>query len=274
MSDLVPYDNEFEEYLDTIEDFDEATDSGIPRMSIDGPSGQFVDSLSGETFNPLTCIILGMVKQRVLWPLEVADDPAPPLCRAREVKVGGLPGEEFPWAESGFDPNAFVEGDHLDCSSCRLAQWGSRPDGRDTPWCSEQIVMPAMIEVRPDVLAPVLLTFQRSSLGAARKYMQSFARAKIPPFTVWTTITLDTAKRGGVTYAVPTFKKGAPTESDKYRLFGDNFKSAKAYLTREATVVPELEGAEVAGELAKASSRPTPPPVAEMDDDDIPFEDD
>ena len=255
-------------YLAGLDDFDEAEDGTIPRMNILGDGAVFVDSLSGEEHNPLDVILLGMKKQRVLWPATMSDEPGPPLCKSVNPKAGARPGEEFPWEESGFTFDPESE-DLLPCTECRLKDWGSHPIN-DSPWCTEQYVFPAMVEDAGE-LVPVILTFQRATLTAARKYVQSFARTKTPLFTTWTTITLEQNKRGSVEYATAKLKKADSTEKDDWRGLAEKFRMIEEFLTRvrvdESPV--ELESVNPAPSRAKIK----PPPVSEIDDNDIPFED-
>ena len=265
--DIVIPEDDKELFLAGLDDFDETEDGTIPRMNVVGDGAVFVDSLSGAEHNPLDVILLGMKKQRVLWPATMRDEPGPPFCKAVDPKLGGKPGEEFPWNESGFtfDPES---DDLLPCDSCRLKDWGSHPIN-DSPWCTEQYVFPAMIQEEGQ-LVPVILTFQRATLTAARKYVQSFARTKTPLFTAWTTISLEQNKRGSVEYATAKFKKSDSTDKDDWRGLAESFRSIESFLTRVRDDDPaELE---TAVNPAPSRAKPKPPPVSEIDDNDIPFD--
>src|SRR6478736_1298857 len=64
-----------------------AGDVIIPRLSIDHKTAEFKDNLSGWRSNTLTVVLLGMVKQRILWhdPVEDGDKP---LCKSPDYLHG------------------------------------------------------------------------------------------------------------------------------------------------------------------------------------------
>lgn len=210
-----------------LEDYDPTVDGSTPRLQIVQAEAVFKDSQSGEEWSKISCIVLGRLKQRILWPPEVEEGKkAKPLCKSLDFRIG-LPGEEFPWEKSGFDKS--VVGETLDCGACPLKEWDSHPT-RETPWCSEQSVLPLLMEVAPDVWAPTILTLQRSSLKPARKYIDSYGRAKLPLFTAFTTIELDAQKRGSVKYATPTFTKGAATEEANWPEYANQWRNLRTFL--------------------------------------------
>ena len=255
-----------------LDDFDAASDGSIPRFNISGDSNAFIDSLSGEEYNPLRAILLGFKKQRVLWPPTMGEVAEDPWCKSVNPAEGGTPGEKFPWEASGFSLEAHSEGDLVPCDSCLLSKWGSHPDDdKDTPWCTEQFVFPSMVELSDGNIVPAILTFQRSSLAPARRYVQSFARGKkrSPMFTVWTEITLEQNKRGSVKYSVPSFKKDELTAKEEWRDYADTLRQIEAVITTRRTdsalELPSSE--EVTAAISKSSK-----PVMEIEIDDIPFD--
>ncbi len=258
----------------------EATDLALPRLSIDHDDGQFVDSLSGERHDQITGVILGLVKQRVLWPPEMGEENAPPLCRSYDFHHG-RPGEKFPWQASGFDSDEFDGQDATDtvlpCAACRLKEWGSHPQ-RDTPWCAEQHVYPIVMES-----GPALLTVQRSGMKSSRAYLSSFARTKTPLYTALTTLKLSGNRRGKVNYYVPTFAKTGPSNQDDWPEYASTYRSIRDFLqtprTRDddPTSATSSPGSPTSSPKASTESPggdpPTPSAPAEGlgDDDDLPF---
>lgn len=213
-----------------LEDLENFGGTITARIRIDGKIGQWVDDLSGETFDTLNCIPLGMVGSRILWAPTMGAEVSDPWCRSTNMKTG-TPGEKFPWKESGFDESDLVDG-HLNCESCPLKDWGSHPiPGNDSSWCSQQITIVVLREVDEGVTAPALVTFQRSSLANARKYLQSFANAKQAPFVNYCSITLDERRRGDVDYAVPLFSKGDKTDPAHYEAFKAKYRELRDFLT-------------------------------------------
>lgn len=215
-----------------LEDFDDST-APIPRLNIVGEIAVFKDSLSNEEYAELHTVVLGLVRQRVLWEPGDLKEGAKPLCRSRDGKIG-LPQDGFPWPQSGFDPIPGLEDEQqeLDCASCPLKDWGSDPKGGEKPWCTEQAVVVVMHEG-----GPALLTLQRSSMAPIRAYAASFKRSGMPMFTKYATITLNPQKRGTVKYAVPEFKSTGPTDDADHDFYADVFIKARTFLTSRRTAV-------------------------------------
>lgn len=238
-----------------LEDFD-TTDFVMPRLKIDGPSACFVDQQSKESFPKLEVILLGLVKQRILWDEEV-DEGDKPLCKSPNFNEGFPDVERFPWAQAGFSKTE----DPLPCQNCTLAEWGTHPKGK-TPWCTEQHTYPLLM-VHEDQLSPAILTAQRSGIKASRSYLSSFARSKTPTFTVVTELSLTAQKRGSVQYAVPGFKKLEKSDKDQWGWFAEQYRSIREYLTQP----PQARTDDDEEVTPKASA----PGGGTVDDSDIPF---
>jgi len=269
-----------------MEDFDQS-DMVMPTVRIDHKKGVFVDGLSNEEYPSMTVVLLGLIKQRVLWEPEVEDGGSKgPLCKSYNFNIGHPDSDRFPWKESGF-PKA-DEGATLPCESCVLKDWGTHPK-RDTPWCSEQhtfaILMPTNEE---GDLAPALLTIQRSAIKPSRTYLTSFARSKTPLYTVFTNIELDHRSRGSVDYAVPKFQKKHATDQSDWPEFAAQYRTIREFVqTPRGEDVEDQDGATTAPVAATAPPAPapssasapaatpaaaaTPPSPAEADEDDLPF---
>lgn len=237
-----------------LEDFD-MTDAVIPRLSIAHKEAQFKDSLSGEQFDKISVIILGLVKQRVLWHQEVDDDDRP-MCRSTDHNTGfpnmsdEQPKEKrFPWAKSGFNPKDYppdAEGViRLPCDSCKLKDWGSHPDGK-RPYCSEQFTLPVLYDPSGDgSWVPAIITFQKTALKPLKAYLSSFARAKNAAFGAITEVSLDPRRRGQTDYAVPIFKKIGSTDQDDWREFAASYRTMREFLTAEPGSREEREDSTV-----------------------------
>src|SRR5690606_15412571 len=140
-----------------LEDFG-MEDAVIPRLKIVHKEGVFEDSLSGEKFETISLVILGLVKQRILWH-QTVDDGDMPMCRSANHDTGfpnlsdDQPKEKrFPWEKSGFRPEDYQDEDgnfRLPCSGCNLKEWKSHPDGK-RPYCSEQFTLPVLYSDNPD----------------------------------------------------------------------------------------------------------------------------
>lgn len=244
-----------------LEDFTQE-DQVMPRLSIVHEDAQFEDNLTGKRYDEIDTVALGLVKQRVLWPQELREGGAQPLCKSYEAKVGH-PTEEFPWDASGFDKA--TAGDELPCANCALKEWDSHPT-RNTPWCSEQYVIPVVM-ADGDKVVPALLTFQRSSIPDTKAYISGFATRSEPLFTAHTTITLTPQKRGQVKFAKPKFKRGDDVDEAQFADLAAAYRKARAFLTTPRTIQDEEAVAKVEA-TQDAEQATTPEPEASSDNDD------
>lgn len=234
------------------EDMD-ATDLRIPRITIIGPEAVWKDSLSGDKFDVLDCVIYGVVKQRIMWP-DTTDEGDKPQCKSTQFSIG-LPNmrtdippkKRFPWAEAGFTPDQAVPIDlapgqdptlpngwtsnglpALPCASCRMKEWGA---DKTPPACAETYLY--ILEYSRDGWAtssPALLALQRSSMKNCKAYNSHFMQAKMPMFTAYTRITLKPQSRGSVLYAVPEFAKCESTDPTNWRGYADTLRSIREFV--------------------------------------------
>lgn len=197
-------------------------DISLAAIKIDHKEGVFVDSLTGQTYAEIDGVLLGMLKQRVLW------DPDPeaktgPLCKSSDSLVGE-PREAFPWVEfKKQGGNEALGAAEINCGTCAFAKWGSHPKNK-TPWCSMQYTFPLVIGLEPGVAG--LVTFQRSGVKPTQAYMSGFVRDKIPLFAYRTKLSLNVQKAGTVDFATPVFKRGeAITDISQMREWAAAFKT-------------------------------------------------
>lgn len=242
-------------------------DLTMPRLQIGSNerAGVFIDGLSGEHLESVDVIILGIVKQRILWPSSMGATKSQPLCRSLDFETGTPdPGNDefkskFPWAASGYDEaTVAAEGGNLSCAACPLKEWGSHPDpDKKAPWCNEQIVLAILLG---PAFAPAILTVQGSNLKPTKSYLTSFKRDKLPPFTCHTKITLDVQTRGTVTYSVATFTKAEATDQALWGEYVTTYQGIERFVktprVREDAVV------EAAAAPAAPTAAATPTPAA------------
>lgn len=264
-----------------LEDMD-SSDLVMPRLKIDHSTGVFEDNLSGTQYDKIEVILLGLIKQRILWSPEPSGDNDKPLCKSFDFHRG-IPGDGFPVKASGFDANEAESGE-LPCADCKLKDWGSHPN-RDTPWCSEQYTFALLLPMSDDdpTGAPALLSVQRSAIKPSKQYLTAFARSKNPLYTVHTEISLDQRRRGSVDYAVPKFiRRGATDESlwpefaHQYRMIRDFVSTPSGSGDEEVTVTTKAPAKEEAPAPTTTSDAPAPaaadtPAPADDDEDDLPF---
>ena len=258
-----------------LEDFG-LEDAVIPRLRILHKEAVFEDSLSGEKFDSVYMIILGLVKQRILWH-QIVDDDDKPMCRSANFETGfpnlseDQPREKrFPWAASGFRPEDYPPGPdgkiRLPCSGCNLKEWKSHPDGK-RPYCSEQFTLPILYsgDLHGDYV-PALVTFQKTSLKPLKSYLSNFARTKNPAFVAITQVGLDMLHRGQTDYSVPKFRKAGETEDDNWRDYAIQYQTMREFLQAEPGSREESEdgvgtpSANVAGPPAQPAAPPQPEP--------------
>lgn len=241
-----------------------------PRIVIDHDEGMFKESNSGELFDELLVIPLGVVAGRALWPPNMRDDgeQQDPLCRSLDAKLGA-PGDDFPWKASGWKTSDVDAEGHLDCSACPLKEWGSHP-AKDTAWCQEQLTIPMLRQTSTGKVVPVIMTFKSSGIAPARKYVQSFANNGEPCFLNYLTLTLEGRKRGKNDYYVPVFKKGPATDDDAHEAMSEQYRTIRDFLQTpfvrgDSDETEEVE-AEVVAPTPKAKpgkKKPAPAPVVE-----------
>lgn len=260
--------------LDTgLEDFD-TTDMVMPRLGIKHEDAVFVDNLTGEEHPKLKVVMLGLIKQRILWDTDVNEGDKP-LCKSYNFREGMPNPATFPLAASEF-AELPTNGNGLPCDACKLKEWGSHPQ-RDTPWCSEQHTFPLLMQAGDEgnFAAPAILTVQRSAIKASKSYLTSFARSKTPLFTVVTELSLDPQKKGSVKYAVPRFVKVGATDSEEWEDFAEHYRNIRGFIT---TPPPEDDSEEATTGATPSADTPrtsdagaSQAAAAAPDDDDLPF---
>lgn len=288
----------------TVDEFDNVgledvgvADVVIPRLQIVHTEAVFKNNLSGEEYQSLDVILLGLVKQRIMWDDEV-DDGDKPLCKSPDFEHGfpnvrdDVPKDKrFPWDTSNFAPDDFPAESGLNglvtlpCANCVFKEWDK--NGWKNPPCNEQHTYPLLYT--PDEgesWIPALLTTAKTGIKPSRQYISSFAQSKTPMFTVRTTLTLTPQSRGTVKWAVPAFKRGDDTDRDRWTEYAQQFRSIREFI-RSAPRRQDEEGDEPAAESNNENTAPTPEPEkkaepkaatppppakpAAADDDDLPF---
>lgn len=278
-----------------LEDLD-ASDVALPRLNIVHKEGVFKSNLSGDVYDTLDVILLGMIRQRIMWHPEV-DDGDRPMCKSPDF-THGFPNtseqqpadKRFPWAESNFDPSMalpVVEGstkEHpegfnsnghavLPCASCVFNQWGRSPGGKSTPPpCSEQFTFPLLYT--PDDGASwlaAILTLQRTGIKPAKQYMSSFVQSKTPLFSTITRLSLTLNRRGSVEYSVPGFARIGATERGAWHGYAEQMTSIRGWLRQaprgdedsvvESTPTDNAWTADAAGAAPAPAAPPAAPPA-------------
>lgn len=245
----IPSDEDFGDI--GLEDID-ASDIAIPRLTIVHNEGRFKDSLSGSVYDSgLKVILLGLIKQRVFW-RDDTDEGEAPLCKSPNFDYGfpqqdpEVPASKhFPWAKSNFEPSSAqpvnIEPSKsypagwssngfpvLPCAQCIFKEW-EKGDWKQPP-CAEQHTYPLLYELEEGIWQPALYTVQKTGIKPSRTYMSSFAQAKQPFFSVYTTLGLTQQRRGTVDYSVPWFSRGEATDRNAWLEYANNFKSIREFV--------------------------------------------
>lgn len=236
-----------------LEDLDQS-DFVIPRLSIKHKEGHFHDNLSGESFAAIDAIVLGLVKQRIMWHPTVDKDDKP-MCKSPDFNLGfpnidnNPKGKTFPWNVSNFSPDqarvsptmpgpdgqplTIETNGHpvLPCGSCKFKEWETHPNGKN-PWCSEQHTLPIMYRGADtdEPFALAILTLQKSGITPSKKYLTSFARTRSAPFTVITNLTLQMQSRGDTVYSTPVFKKSGETDRADWPEYAESYRSVREFV--------------------------------------------
>lgn len=257
---------------DVVEGLEDVTsdDLVMPRLVIDHKKGKYVDSLSAEEFDSLEVVMLGLVKQRILWPAEIGENKEAPLCRSYEFEFGHpdpTNTARFPWKASGFSLADYQDdAPQLPCNSCKLQEWGSHPK-LDRPWCAEQHVF-VIMQPAGESWTPSILTLQSTGIKPSKAYITSFQRSRSPLFTVTTHLSLSLQRRGTVEYAVPILGRGRPTDEADHPEFIENYRRIRQFLQ---TPRVEVTGTEDETPVTVTATPTKPAPAATVEDDDLPF---
>lgn len=275
-----------------------ATDVVIPRIGIVHKEARFKNNLSGEEFETLNAIVLGLVKQRIMWP-EVVDEGDKPMCKSPDF-TNGFPNldtentpkdKRFPADKSNFNLADFPAEKGLNglvtlpCQNCIFSQW-DKGDWKQPP-CSEQHTYPLLYTMDPVEAIregeanwmPALFTTQRTGIRPSRTFISSFAQSKTPMFTVHTEITLELNKRGSVEYSVPKFKRGGQTDRGMWGEYGEQMRTIREFIrtpprnydedeesvvisNNENTAPTEAAPAAAPAETPAAPAAETPAPAA------------
>lgn len=263
----------------------EATDLTIPRLTIDHEGGVYVDSQTNERFEEFDCIMLGLVKQRILWPPTPGAEGEGPLCRAVDFQTG-VP-DPAKWvvkhngvtavSVSGFTFDE-VEAGNLSCANCGLKEWDSHPNN-GTPWCNEQFTFPIVRIMEDGGMAPALISFQRTGLKACKSYVSGFKQARRPLYTAITRVTAVHQKKGTVEYVTPSFAKIGDSDPTQHPAFSQQLHQIREFITTPRTfdddsgsTTETKETAAPAAQAPVAESEPAPVKRAEpVADDEEPF---
>lgn len=257
-----------------LEDLD-SEDIRFPRLKIMPKTAVFKDTTTGIEMRGIKCVILGLVKQRIMWRKDV-DDGEMPLCKSPDFMTGfpttnpDVPADKrFPWEGSGFDIPTFnvyssvpEHNGHvaLPCKDCKHKEWGAN---RQPPACAESFAYSMLYNDLDDPEAPptspAILTLQRSGISAAKTYNAFFAAQKVTFFQYYTEITLSQKSRGTVDYATPIITRGGGTDQGEWNFYAQQARAIREILRRAPR---PLDGTEASAPSANVNTAPAAPVAA------------
>jgi hypothetical protein len=256
--------------VDGLEDI-EASDLTLPILKLNHDKGTIVDNLTNEEHESLDVILLGVFKQRILWPAEPGEAGEGPICRAYDLSIGHPDEEKFGVKvvlnASGFDRAALDEAiarseedpsAGLSCADCNLKEWGSHPRN-DGPWCNEQWTTPLLIIDEEGNFMPAVMSHQRTALKPLKPYITGFQGKRKPMYTGITRISAVKQRKGTAEYAVPKFQLLGESDSELWPQFSTDLASMRNFLTTPRARRNDGETtAPAPASTAKAPAKPAP----------------
>lgn len=216
----------------------------VPRLKIKHKDGVFEDGATGEQTPVLYCVILGLVRQRVLFHHNVEDGDVP-MCKSPDFQVGYVnldpPNKKksFPWERAQFDPNDYppdAEGRvTLPCAGCKLKDWGTHPVTENKPYCAEQHTLPiywakSLEELNDGSFQAGLLTFQKTGIPPSKRYLGTFKQRNVGAYTAVTEISLNMQQRGQTVYCTPQFRKLDDTNAEQWPTYSEHYAGIRHFL--------------------------------------------
>lgn len=233
---------------------DLGSDLAVPRLKIAHKEGKFVDPSDNMRYPEIVCIILGLVRQRVLFDAKVdTNNPEKPMCKSPDTAIG-FPNmnpenakKGFPWDKAKLDPAQAGRDDDgrtvIKCATCHLKEWDSHPLG-DKPWCSEQFTLPILFAPNLEQLQagdgmPALISFQKTAIKPTKAYLKTFQLRKIGAFTVYTKLGLLVEKVGDNIFSKPVFTRIGDTEFSSHLDYSEQFVAISKFLKEQRPPAPD-----------------------------------
>lgn len=217
----------------------EVTDLTLPILKINHRENGFENSLTGEVKETMEVVILGVVKQRILWPPEPGAEGEGPLCRSYDFKEGHPDPEKFlsiverpkGGHPTGFSHDLIRDGGPLSCAACPLKEWDTHPRG-DKPWCDEQWTVPVLVLDDDGSYSPSLISFQRTSIKPIKNYVTAFASRKQPLYVAITRFEAKQQTKGTNPYTVPKFVKVGDSDPALWPEYSAAYANIRGFISR------------------------------------------
>lgn len=259
----------------------------LPRLTLKHADRVFKAGDTNEEYPKLVGVILGMVRQRVMWNPEVGEDKARPQCKSSDG-LTGYPNvrdkgsdDEFPWDEFPLNEAQAPKDEHgrpvLSCKGCPFSEWGKDKKGKAVPPpCKERFSFPIVYNRDMDPTGPFdaagVFSVQGSGIKPARTYLSAFKVGRQPVFSAVTEVGLLAASRGSVQYSIPEFKRVGNSDVSDWADYAAQYEEVRAYL--RAAPRPEDDGSSKSeGYVAPEQAVPAAPeqaaPTVPAKNDDI-----
>ena len=217
-----------------------------PRIRIKHRQGVYKDSQTGVETPVFNAIILGLVKQRVMFSKVVkgdADDV--PQCKSVNYQLG-MPNVDpqsrnlFPWADSPWNPNEVTVDAGtgrvlLQCTACPFKDWTGPYGKQDPPACNEVWNLVIMYDPYGTGQAqPAFLAVKKTGLKNVRTHIAKYKQSNTPMFLDVVQFSLEEQVRGDNAYQMPVITVIGQTSRDPevLRQYAENFKSLRKFITQ------------------------------------------
>lgn len=286
---------------------DLGSDLSVPRLKIAHKKGLFLDPSDNSEYPEIYCIILGLVRQRVLFDAKVdPNNPEKPMCKSPDTNIG-FPNmtpenakKAFPWAAAKLDASQAGRDEDgrtvIKCVTCHLKEWDSHPLG-DKPWCSEQFTLPILFAASLEALQagegmPALISLQKTGIKPTKAYLKTFQLRKVGAYTAYTKLSLLVERVGDNVFSKPIFTRSGDTDRVGWLDYTEQFGAISKFLKEQRPPAPDdgSETSDARSALASTAPESTPqqgfsrppvgqpaaqvvtPPAAPVNsDDDLPF---
>lgn len=250
---------------------DLGSDLSVPRLKIAHKEGAFVDPSDNSKYGEIFCVILGLVRQRVLFDAKVdPSNPEKPMCKSPDTNIGfpNLNPENakkaFPWDKAKLDPSQAGRDEDgrtvIKCTTCHLKEWDSHPLG-DKPWCSEQFTLPILFAPSLEELVehggvPALISMQKTAIKPTKNYLKTFQMRKLGAYTAYAKISLLVEKAADNIYSKPVYTRVGDTPQVNWLDWVEQFNAISKFLKEQRPPAPD-DGSETSdARSALASTTP------------------
>ncbi|MFD8340623.1 hypothetical protein ACFV42_49825, partial [Streptomyces solisilvae] len=213
-----------------------------PRISINHARAVYTDNQTGQEYPEFVGIPLGFVRQRIMWPKELPESGAMPMCKSNDSDRG-LPNVDptsetaFPWQDSSFKPNEVpVDPEYgrviLPCSNCVFKDWTGKGK-RTPPRCSEVFNLIVLFDpYGTGNLQPAFFSVKRSGMKPLKTYLARFVQNRTPAYSEFARFSLQSLKRGQNDYSVPVISALGPTDPQHWQAFSENYATLREFSQR------------------------------------------